>query len=84
MTKQIYSSTYYNKIQYRDYEFCGEDYEILNYMSKSLFGITKSINTEKRAKFIKKNTGASMFDESYLANNVGFYLEMCKKQLNIA
>jgi len=84
MKNKIYSTTYFSKIQYRDYKFSGEDFEILNYMAKSLHGLVKSINPEKRDKFVKKNTDSRLADSSYLASNVSFYLELCKNQLNIA
>jgi len=83
MKRKIYSTTYLNKIQYKDYEFCGEDFEILNYMYKSLLGVVKSINEPKKERFIKVNTGRSLRDLPNLTNNIGFYLEICKKQLNI-
>jgi len=83
MKRKIYSTTYLNKIQYKDYKFCGEDFEILNYMYKSLLGVVKSINEPKKERFIKVNTGRSLRDLPNLTNNIGFYLETCKKQLNI-
>lgn len=81
MKNKIYSKTYYEKIQYRDYKFSVEDIEILSYMSKSLDGIIKSVNPEKREKFLKNFRG-NLRNIPHVINTLRFYLETALKQVN--